>query len=479
MSSDLSGAVPTGAAAACDAIGARMLAGRLHEGGAGSTISKSSEAGRGSHDGAADHRNVLVCPVGLALALAVLRAGAADAGTDAALGIDSAPGTDAAPALVADGAPRVGVGTPDSTGPRAPGDSASPLPRDLVWSAVQRALRRFDVAGPEQLRSFNPDAIPETPLVHIANNILVVGEHVVRQDYLEAAKHWYDAEISRTPLAEAKTALDAWADLHTGGLIKQSAIVLRPDTVLVLQNALLFAARWERRFTKASTIEKQPFTRADGSTSRADLMTSTRPYTLVAGPGWRALRLPYNGGGATGGPTLAMDVILPNRVISPAGLPASTWGEATRLLTAAQAEDRAAGVRLRLPRLGLSSQPTDLTGVVESLGVRLGSQDHIGPNVSVSQVVQQVRLTVAEEGTVAAALTEITARSGALAGWEEDFVVDHPYVLRIVDQASGIALIEAAVLDPAAGSRPRCPVLVEGASRLRARLSRRRRGPSR
>ena len=72
MSSDLSDAVPTGAAAACDAIGARMLAGRLHEGGAGSTISKSSEAGRGSHDGAADHRNVLVCPVGLALALAIL-----------------------------------------------------------------------------------------------------------------------------------------------------------------------------------------------------------------------------------------------------------------------------------------------------------------------------------------------------------------------------------------------------------------------
>ena len=301
MSSDLSGAVPTGAAAACDAIGARMLAGHLREGGAGSTISENSEAGRGSHDGAADHRNVLACPVGLALALAVLRAGAADAGTDAALGIDSAPGTDAAPALGADGAPRVGVGTPDSIGPGAPGDSAAPLPRDLVWSAVQRALRRFDVAGPEQLRSFNPDAIPETPLVHIANNILVVGEHVVRQDYLEAAKHWYDAEISRTPLAEAKTALDAWADLHTGGLIKQSAIVLRPDTVLVLQNALLFAARWERRFTKASTVEKQPFTRADGSTSRADLMTSTRPYTLVAGPGWRALRLPYNGGGATGG----------------------------------------------------------------------------------------------------------------------------------------------------------------------------------
>ena len=420
MSSDLSDAVPTGAAAACDAIGARMLTEQLGEGGAGSS---------------SDHRNALACPAGLALALAVLRVGAPDA--------------------------------------------AAPPSRGLVWSAAQRALRRFDASDPEQLRNFDPGAIPDKPLLHVANQVLVIGELQPRREYLDAVARWYDAEIGRAPLTEAKASLDAWAALHTGGLIRQSGIDVGPDTRLVVQNALLFAARWERRFTKASTIEKQPFTRADGSTSRADLMTSTRPYTLVAGPGWRALRLPYVDDPSAGSATLAMDIILPNKVVSPAGLPQSTWSEATRRLTAAQETGATASVRLRLPRLDLSSQPTDLTGVVGSLGARLGSQDHIGPNVLVDQIVQQVRLIVAEEGTVAAALTEITARSGALAGWEEDFVVDHPYVLRIVDQASGIALIEAAVLDPAAGSRPRCPVLVEGASRLRARLSRRRRGPSR
>ena len=376
----------TTAVTACNAVGATMLSTLLRK------------------DGSS---NALSCPVGITFILALLYAGAETVGE----GVNAALGVKA---------------------------DAQAQSRDSTWSAVRQTLQRFDVADVQQLRDFDPGAIPEAPLLHVANNIMIVDDKtVVRQEYLDNAKRWYDSEIGRVRNPDARAALDAWADLHTGGLIKQSAIVLRPDTVLVLQNALLFAARWERRFTKASTIEKQPFTRADGSTSRADLMTSTRPYTLVAGPGWRALRLPYNGGGATGGPTLAMDVILPNRVISPAGLPASTWGEATRLLTAAQAEDRAAGVRLRLPRLDLSSQPTDLTGVVESLGVRLGSQDHIGPNVLVDQIVQQVRLTVAEEGTVAAAL------------------------------------------DPAAGSRPRCPVLVEGASRLRARLSRRRRGPSR
>ena len=177
-----------------------------------------------------------------------------------------------------------------------------------------------------------------------------------------------------------------------------------------------------------------------------------------------------------------MDIILPNKVVSPAGLPQSTWSEATRRLTAAQETGATASVRLRLPRLDLSSQPTDLTGVVGSLGARLdrpGGLDHIAPGLLVDQIVQQVRLIVAEEGTVAAALTEIACWMGAPADWEDDFIVDRPYVLRIVDQASGIALIEAAVLDPAASSRPRFPAPAEDASRSRTRLSRRGRGSNR
>ena len=289
-----------------------------------------------------------------------------------------------------------------------------------------------------------PGAIPDKPLLHVANQVLVIGELQPRREYLDAVARWYDAEIGRAPLAEAKASLDAWAALHTGGLIRQSGIGVGPHTRLVVQNALLFAARWAVPFETGDTVEGAPFTRADRSTSRADLMSRVGSFTLVTGPGWRALRLPYADDPSAGSATLAMDIILPNRVVSPAGLPQSTWGEATRRLTAAQETGATASVRLRLPRLDLSSQPTDLTGVVESLGESLGARldrpgglDHIAPGLLVDQIVQQVRLTVAEEGTVAAAL------------------------------------------DPAAGSRPPSPAPAEGASRSRTRLSRRGRGSSR
>ena len=411
MNSDLQNGALAGAVAACDAIGAAMLT-RL-----------TSRLGEDS--GASG--NVLACPVGLALALATLRAGAADNGTgiDAMLGVDTDAKT-----------------------------------RDRVWSAVQRSLQRFDVADTQQLQDFNPEAIPDTPLLHIANNILAIGQTQPTQDYLGNAKRWYGAEVNRAERPKAKAALDAWANLHTGGLIKESAINVTPLTRLVVQNALLFAARWAKHFNAAATAERQPFTRADGSTSRADLMSRTGRLTFVTGPDWRALRLRYvdgagdsgsAGGSAAGSETLAMDVILPRKVSSPIDLPPTTWGEATRRLTAAQTAGTTTNVHLRLPRLNLSSKPTDLTGVVKSLGVRLGFQDHIAPDLLVGQIVQQVKLVVAEAGTVAA-LTEIKIRTGAPPRPEEpiDFTVDHPYVLRIVDLTSGIALIEAAVLDPAA-----------------------------
>ena len=413
MNSDLQNGALAGAVAACDAIGAAMLT-RL-----------TSRLGEDS--GASG--NVLACPVGLALALATLRAGAADNGTgiDAMLGVDTDAKT-----------------------------------RDRVWSAVQRSLQRFDVADTQQLQDFNPEAIPDTPLLHIANNILAIGQTQPTQDYLGNAKRWYGAEVNRAERPKAKAALDAWANLHTGGLIKESAINVTPLTRLVVQNALLFAARWAKHFNAAATAERQPFTRADGSTSRADLMSRTGRLTFVTGPDWRALRLRYveGPGGSNkttaGSSTLAMDIILPDDIGSPTDLPPTTWSEATQLLTAqahqtAGTTGTATTVRLRLPRLNLSSKPTDLTDMIKSLGVRLGFQDHIAPDLLVDQVVQQVRLIVAEEGTVAAALTEITG-FGAPPRLEEpiDFTVDHPYVLRIVDLTSGIALIEAAILDPAA-----------------------------
>ena len=424
------------AVAAADAIGARMLTSAL----------------------AADPRgNAVASPVGMALVLAMLYAGADAAGT----GIGPALGFDEAEVR----------------------DEPLPGARDRTWRAIQSCLQRFDTADAAALEGFDPGAIPDSPLLHVANNTLIIVDEDTRieQSYVDAVRRWYDSEVGRVGSDGAKAALDAWTALHTGGLIRRSAIRITPDTRLVLQNAILFAARWAKPFKAENTSKGASFTRADGGRTRADMMHITGSFTLVKGEGWRALRLPYatgapdgaadagadigdrpDGAGAgtgigdrRGGTGLAMDIVLPDAVASPADLPPSTWGAATRALNRAERLPRGDfDVIVGLPRLDLNPGAVDLIPLLEELGIGIWGLElsHIAPRLILEQAFQQTRLLVDEAGTVAAALTEaafMRAAAHAAPRRTKRFICDRPYVLRVVDLDSGAAVFEAAVLDPA------------------------------
>ena len=425
------------AVAAADAIGARMLASAL----------------------AADPRgNAVASPVGMALVLAMLYAGADAAGT----GIGPALGFDEAEVR----------------------DEPLPGARDRTWRAIQSCLQRFDTADAAALEGFDPGAIPDSPLLHVANNTLIIvnDDTRIKQSYVDAVRRWYGSEVGRIGSEGAKAALDAWTALHTGGLIRRSAIRITPDTRLVLQNAILFAARWAKPFKAENTSKGASFTRADGGRTRADMMHITGSFTLVKGEGWRALRLPYatgapDGAGAgagtgdrpdgagtstgtgtgdrRGGTGLAMDIILPDAVASPADLPPSTWGAATRALNRAERLPRGDfDVIVGLPRLDLNPGAVDLIPLLEELGIGIWGLElsHIAPRLILEQAFQQTRLLVDEAGTVAASLTEAAFMRGAVHAAPrrtKRFICDRPYVLRVVDLDSGAAVFEAAVLDPA------------------------------
>ena len=423
------------AVAAADAIGARMLASAL----------------------AADPRgNAVAGPVGMALVLAMLYAGADAAGT----GIGPALGFDEAEVR----------------------DEPLPGARDRTWRAIQSCLQRFDTADAAALEGFDPGAIPDAPLLHVANNTLILDEDTrIEQSYVDAVQRWYGSEVGRVGSDGARAALDAWTTLHTGGLIRKSAIQITPNTRLVLQNAILFAARWAKPFKAENTSKGASFTRADGGRTRADMMHITGSYTLVKGEGWRALRLPYatgapdgaadagadigdrpDGAGAgtgigdrRGGTGLAMDIILPDAVASPADLPPSTWGAATRALNRAERLPRGDfDVIVGLPRLDLNPGAVDLIPLLEELGIGIWGLElsHIAPRLILEQAFQQTRLLVDEAGTVAASLTEAAFMRGAAPREPRKtkrFICDRPYVLRVVDLDSGAAVFEAAVLDPA------------------------------
>ena len=358
--------------------------------------------------------NALASPLSLALALALVADGATDATTQ---GYDKLLG-------------------------------ASGQERDQTWSAVQTALNRND----RSLDGFDPGKPPETPLVHVANHVVVVDRKdlTVSQTYLDTVLRWFSAQIEKVPLGDLADNLSKWADKNTAGLIKKTGIQVTGDTALVLQNALLFAAQWDTPF-KAEDTREGTFTRADGSTTQTKFMHGTRTIPYAYGQGWAAVRLGYQGG-ELDGQGLAMDVVLPNQGTSPADLPPATWAQASAALDQAAAGPDQNEVKIVLPKLDLTSGPVELLEMLKALGLDTSSLDGIALGLSISQVVQQVRLLVDEEGTVAAALTEVGLTAGAAPDQSKpiDFVVDHPYVLRLRDLATRTTLVQAAIMDPTA-----------------------------
>ena len=140
----------------------------------------------------------------------------------------------------------------------------------------------------------------------------------------------------------------------------------------------------------------------------------------------------------------------------PGDLDLDALGPVTAAVSAAL-DQAAAGpdqneVKIVLPKLDLTSGPVELLEMLKALGLDTSSLDGIALGLSISQVVQQVRLLVDEEGTVAADLTEVGLTAGAAPDQSKpiDFVVDHPYVLRLRDLATGTTLVQAAIMDPTA-----------------------------
>lgn len=382
--------------AATDELGRAMLAPGLLEG-----------SGCPAHQGPV----TVVSPASLAVALAMLAEGAGTTTRDA---LDAALG--------------------------ASGDA-----RTDAFNALAAAVGRYD-GDPAVVQD---DELPDTPLLHLANQAVIDDQLTPLDAYLDALAEGFGAGLQHADLGgqEGKAVLDAWANEHTGGLIDASAIEPDPDLRLVLQNAVLLAARWQQPFT--DTRDAEPFTLADGSQVRAEAVWGMPevPYAVVGG--WRAVRLPYTEG-------FHADVILPpagSETMSDDGAPAPPDAATWAALDAALAGTEPRTVELTMPTLDVRTGPMDLCAALHAagLGELYGEPDLSGisdDDLNLAQAFQQVVLQVDAEGTVAAALTELGMQATSAPLGDVEMTVDRPYLLRITHTDTSWPLFLAAIGDP-------------------------------
>jgi serine protease inhibitor len=359
----------------------------------------------GGEDG---NGNVVASPGSLLIALAMLRAGASG---ETAAELDSVLG------LPTDG-------------------------RDEGMNALLDSLKTFD-GDPGSVDEANP---PRTPVMHVANGLFVDKNVPTGPEYLKTLAMHYGTGVYPVDFRdEAATApaLDAWVDKNTGGRIKKAPAAYDRRNTFSLLNALYFASAWDTPFDANGTADS-PFTKADGEEIVVPTMSNLAEMAYAEGPGWQAVDLPYAEG-------FVMRLVLPAT-----GLPEGSTDISSAELSgiASSLEDGVPEtVQISLPKWDHKSS-FDLRKVFESLGLQetlMTSKDfdNIQSGMIITQAAQAANITVAEKGTVAAAVTQINGMATSAPPMPQRVIrFDRPFHYQIVHTETGLPLFMGKVADP-------------------------------
>lgn len=296
-------------------------------------------------------------------------------------------------------------------------------------------------------------ADPEPPTLEIANGLFLQQGLPFAPAFLSGALQRFGAapetvDFAGDPTGALET-INGWVSERTRGLIPQILDSLPGGMALALANAVYLDADWQHPFKKSRT-RPGVFHKVAGKTT-VDFMHQTESLRYGAGPGYRAVALPYRSS------TLSLLVVLPVR---------QRLGSLQHHLDgrglARIARGLSAGpVILSLPRFHLNTD-TELADTLKKLGMRTafsGAADFSRISATVPLKIAFVRhaadFKVDETGTVAAAATVVGAIRVSAPRPPPDPVVfnaNRPFLFFLRDDRSGAVLFAGRLTDPASAT---------------------------
>lgn len=309
--------------------------------------------------------------------------------------------------------------------------------RDEALDALLVSLEAFD-GDPGSVDEKNP---PRRPVLHTANGLFVDKGVPTGEGYLRSLARYYGTGVYPVNFQDedtTKPAIDAWVNKNTGGRIKKAPAGYSKYNTFSVLNSVYFASAWKVPFDPADTADR-PFTTAAGRQVSVPTMSGVQDVAYGQGNGWQAVDLPYAEG-------FVMRLVLPDSGAPGTGVP--YLAEAARALDAAAPSP----TQLSLPQWDQKST-FELREVFASLGLRETLQtetdfNSIQRGLKITQAGQSANITVAEKGTIAAAVTQVNAEAVSGAAFTHTIRFDRPFVYEIVHVETGLPLFEGRVSDP-------------------------------
>ncbi|MHA7282264.1 serpin family protein [Arthrobacter sp. TMS2-4] len=312
-----------------------------------------------------------------------------------------------------------------------------PAEHHAAMNALLGTLQYFD-GDPVAVDEEDP---PEQPLLHLASAVFAPAGGEIGEQFLDTLARHYGVGVHSVDFADPATPglIDEWVRRETGGRVAKAPLTVGPDTGLSLLNAVYFAAAWDEPFDAAGT-GTDAFTLSDGTRAFVPTMHGYRWVRYAGGHDWRGVDLPYGEG-------FFLRLVLPDEGVQPA------WDE-QELLAIGDGLDGAESIRvdLSLP-IWEHSTALDLMAILAGLGLErtVGATadfDAIRPGLRVSGAAQAASITVAEKGTIAAAVTQLAMMTSAPVTPEVSISFDRPFGYQIIHEDTGLPLFLGTVGDP-------------------------------
>jgi serine protease inhibitor len=193
----------------------------------------------------------------------------------------------------------------------AAGDTKAEMAKTLAFGSLSdEDLNRANHYLMHTLAKADPSVETE-----IANALWIQKDFPINPDFRTVCESFYDASAANLDFrGEAQSAaaeINSWVDKSTHHRIQVLVGAIKPDTRLMLTDAVYFKGRWSLPFKKEET-RPRPFHLLGGGSPQTAMMSQRGDYFYLENQDFQAIRLPY------GNKRYAMYVFLPRKT---AGLP--------------------------------------------------------------------------------------------------------------------------------------------------------------
>ncbi len=319
----------------------------------------------------------------------------------------------------------------------AEGTTSEEIKKTLGWNgASTSAINAFCY------RLMNGELTRKDSALSIANYIALTKEISFKHSFVKKARSIYDAQVENLDFSAPANIshINDWCRKHTDGMIPKMIDRMETTAVSYFLNAIGFNGKWAKPFLTINT-EPKTFYSINHQKKNVDMMTSDEedfPYmedSLLS-----AIELSYQGG------KYSMIFILPQKNHSLQEIKGSlNQRRFQQILRQMKTEknvdlwipkfsiDKQIPLKKILPRMGIKSMFAPLAANFKLLTEQ---------SIYVSEMQQKARIEISENGTKAAAVTEMEyVLLGLLrSNVQKVFHADHPFIYVIRDNETGALL---------------------------------------